>query len=90
MLLRNVITSFKSSANATYISKRRNNEIIKLCKKEIQETTMNKVKEAKYFAVIFGEITNISATEQPSLELRYLKIISFEKALFYIIMPTQK
>lgn len=51
---------------------------------------MNKVKEAKYFAVIFGEITNISATEQPSLELRYLKIISFEKALFYIIMPTQK
>ncbi|CAG4944875.1 unnamed protein product [Colias eurytheme] len=63
----------KNSSNATYISKRIQNEIIELCKEDIQETIINNVKEAKYFAVIFDETTDISATEQLSLSLRYLK-----------------
>lgn len=63
----------ESSSNATYISKRIQNEIIDLCKEEIQETIINNVKKAKYFAIIFDETTDISATEQLSLSLRYLK-----------------
>lgn len=62
-----------SSSNATYISKRIQNEIIDLCKEEIQNTIISNVKEAECFTILFDETTDISHMEQLSLSFRYLK-----------------
>lgn len=62
----------ESNANATYISKTVQNELIDTCKDFIQEKILARVKEAKLFALIFDETTDISHTEQLSLSVRYI------------------
>ena len=59
-----------ASANATYISKTVQNQIIDVCKLEIQEIILNRVKEAGFFAIIFDETTDISRKVQLSLSFR--------------------
>lgn len=60
-----------TGANATYISKTVQNQLIEACKEEIQQVILNRVRAAKFFSVIFDETTDISHTEQLSLSLRY-------------------
>ncbi|KAH1028503.1 hypothetical protein HUJ05_001858, partial [Dendroctonus ponderosae] len=58
-----------SKSNATYISKTVQNELIDACKEIIQEKVLQKVKEAKYFSILFDETTDIS-------HIRYITYIS--------------
>ena len=60
-----------TSSTATYISKTVQNELIDICKEQIQKTILQNVKKAKFFAIIFDETTDISHTEQMSLSFRY-------------------
>lgn len=61
-----------ASSRATYISNTSQNDLITCCGDIITETILNQVKNAKYYSVIFDETTDISHTEQLSLNLRYL------------------
>ncbi|XP_026482791.1 52 kDa repressor of the inhibitor of the protein kinase-like [Ctenocephalides felis] len=60
-----------SSANATYISKTVQNELIDVCAEVIQETILKNVREARFFSILFDETTDISHISQLSLSLRY-------------------
>lgn len=61
-----------TASNATYISKTTQNQLIDVCKEEIQETISARVRNAKFFSILFDETTDISHTEQLSLSFRYL------------------
>lgn len=61
-----------ASSNATYISKTTQNHLIAACKDEIQETILARVRNARFFSILFDETTDVSATEQLSLSFRYL------------------
>jgi hypothetical protein len=61
-----------TSASATYISKTVQNQLINICKDEIQDTILSRVRKAKYFSILFDETTDVSVTQQLSLSLRYL------------------
>lgn len=60
-----------TSSGATYISKTTQNELIDVCKEMIQDTILQNVRKAKFFAILFDETTDISHTEQMSLSFRY-------------------
>lgn len=61
-----------SSANATYISKTVQNQLIDVIKEEMQEVILSRVRKAKYFSILFDETTDIALSEQLSLAFRYL------------------
>ncbi|CAH1109364.1 unnamed protein product [Psylliodes chrysocephalus] len=62
----------KTTARATYISKRSQNELITCCKEEIISIILKKVKKAKSFSIMFDETTDIAHISQMSLVLRYV------------------
>lgn len=61
-----------ASSRATYISKTTQNELIKCCGEEICESVVSKIKEARFFSVLFDGTTDISNIEQLSLSFRYV------------------
>ncbi|CAH0552598.1 unnamed protein product [Brassicogethes aeneus] len=61
-----------TSSKATYISKTTQNELIDCCKEEIQESLIERVKNAKVYAIGFDETTESGHIEQLSLSLRYI------------------
>ncbi|KAG8187403.1 hypothetical protein JTE90_016947 [Oedothorax gibbosus] len=61
-----------TSANATYISKTTQSEIIEVCKEEIFDILKTKINSSTYYSVIFDETTDASHTSQMSLIIRYL------------------
>lgn len=61
-----------ASSRATYIGNTTQNQLITCCGEEITETILSQVQNARYYSVIFDETTDISHTEQLSLNLRYL------------------
>nr|CAI5870231.1 unnamed protein product [Callosobruchus analis] len=63
-----------TTARATYISKRTQNELINFCKDEIRQTLVGRIKKSAYFAVIVDETTDVSHTSQMSLIMRYLDL----------------
>jgi len=60
-----------TSSNATYISKTTQNQLIDCCRVEIQKVILDRVREARYFSVLFDETTDLSRTSQLSLSIRY-------------------
>ncbi|CAH0402528.1 unnamed protein product [Chilo suppressalis] len=60
--------------NATYLSKTTQNQLIDCCHSVILKKVLDKVKEAKYYAVLGDETTDASGTEQLSICIRYLDI----------------
>lgn len=60
--------------NATYLSKTTQNQLIHCCHSVIMKKVLDKVKEAKYYAVLADETTDASGTEQLSVCIRYLDI----------------
>lgn len=62
-----------TSSRATYISNTTQNELIKCCGEEILNTVLTKIKENKYYGVIFDETTDISRGSQMSIIVRYLE-----------------
>lgn len=60
------------SANATYISKSTQNELINCCGEEIQKIILERVRQAKWFSLIFDETTDASHKEQMSISVRYV------------------
>ena len=65
-----------SSAKATYISKTVQNELIACCGEEIIDVILERVKQAKYYCVIFDETTDLSHTSQLSICLSYVQQIN--------------
>lgn len=61
-----------SHSSATYISNFIQNEIIECCRQEILQVIMNEINEAKYYSVIFDEITDISNASQITINIRYI------------------
>ena len=61
-----------TGANATYISKTIQNQLIECCREEIVSKIIGNVKKAKFFSVLFDETTDISHTSQMSIVLRYV------------------
>lgn len=61
-----------ASSRATYIGKNTQNNLITCCGEEVLEIILNRVREAKYYSVIFDETTDVSHVEQLSLNLRYV------------------
>lgn len=68
--LRNHLES--AAGNALFTSKTIQNELIDCCKEEIQSTIIKRVKEAKFFSIIFDETTDVSKISQMSISVRYL------------------
>ncbi|XP_063794593.1 52 kDa repressor of the inhibitor of the protein kinase-like [Pseudophryne corroboree] len=61
-----------SRANATYISKTTQNQLIECCAEEIRTVILERVKDAKFYCVIFDETTDISHCSQLSICLSYV------------------
>jgi len=61
-----------SSSRATYISKSKQNEFIRLCVDEIRETIIQRVGKAATFSLLFDETTDASGKLQISLSVRYV------------------
>lgn len=61
-----------ASSRATYISKSTQNDLIGCCGDEISNVIVARIKEACYFSIIFDETTDISHTEQLTLNFRYV------------------
>lgn len=60
--------------NATYLSKTTQNQLIECCHTLIIRKIINKVKEAKYYAILCDETTDASGIEQLSMCIRYLDV----------------
>ena len=63
-----------ASASATYISKTTQNALIECCGEEICEKILSRVRESKYYAVMFDETTDASHKSQMTIILRYLML----------------
>ena len=61
-----------AKASATYISKSTQNALIECCGEEITEQILSRVRESKYYAIMFDETTDASHTSQMTIILRYL------------------
>lgn len=57
----------------TYISYPIQNKIIECIRKEITAHIINEVNVAKFYSIIFDEITDILAISQMSLSVRYMQ-----------------
>ncbi|XP_047118367.1 52 kDa repressor of the inhibitor of the protein kinase-like [Schistocerca piceifrons] len=60
--------------NATYLSKTTQNQLIDCCHSIIMKKVLDKVKEAKHYAVLGDETMDASGTEQLSVCIRYLNL----------------
>lgn len=60
--------------NATYLSPSIQNEIIKLCGKQIQNMIVEEIKTSKCFSILADETTEVSTKEQMSLSVRYVHL----------------
>ena len=61
-----------ANASATYISKTTQNTLIECCGEEIREQILSRVRESKYYAIMFDETTDASHKSQMTIILRYL------------------
>ncbi|XP_063216569.1 uncharacterized protein LOC134527639 [Bacillus rossius redtenbacheri] len=61
-----------ASSRATYISKTTQNVIIKYCAEEISNVIIERIKNAKYWSIIFDETTDRAHAEQMTLIVRYV------------------
>lgn len=61
------------AANATYISKTIQNQLINCCGKEILNTIIESANNSGFHSVIFDETTDISTNSQLSVVIRYVK-----------------
>lgn len=61
-----------TSANATYIGKNTQNELINVCGEEVLQTVIDRVRQAHWFSIIFDETTDAAHREQMSISLRYV------------------
>lgn len=70
-----VLKSHLESApnNATYISWQTQNDIINACRVAVTREIVAEVQQAKYFAILVDDTTDIALHEQCSISLRYLK-----------------
>ena len=59
-------------ASATYISKTTQNALIECCGEEICEQILSRVRDSKYYAIMFDETTDASHKSQMTIILRYL------------------
>ncbi|XP_075063917.1 52 kDa repressor of the inhibitor of the protein kinase-like [Mixophyes fleayi] len=59
-------------SNAAYISENTQNQLTECCAEEIRRVILERVKESKYYCVIFDETTDISHSSQLSLCLSYV------------------
>lgn len=59
-------------ANATYISKTSQNQLIEVCGSVIKEKILKDVKKAKFYSIIADEAADSAINEQMSLVLRYV------------------
>lgn len=59
-------------ANATYISKTTQNDLIQVCGDQIREVILERVKKAKYYSVVFDETTDVSNISQMSVVITYI------------------
>lgn len=59
-------------ANATYISKTTQNELITCCGEEIKNVILKRIKQAKFYCVIIDETTDISHTSQLAICISYV------------------
>nr|CAI5842561.1 unnamed protein product [Callosobruchus analis] len=73
-----------TTARATYISKRTQNELINCYKDEIRQTLVRRIKKSVYFAVIVDDTTDISYTSQMSLIIRYLDLDRKEVCEYFL------
>ena len=60
-------------ANALYISKTVQNELISICGNHIQEKILKEIREAGIYSVIADEATDAANREQLSITIRYVK-----------------
>ncbi|XP_045471730.1 zinc finger MYM-type protein 1-like [Harmonia axyridis] len=81
-----------SRRNAFHTSPQIQNEIIGICGEIIQHKIINGVKEAKFFAILADETTDIGRMEQVSLCLRYVDAKDVKhhkvKEMFLEFIPT--
>jgi len=61
-----------ASANATYIGKNTQNELINACGEEVLQHLIENVRQSRWFSIIFDEITDVAHREQMSISLRYV------------------
>lgn len=61
-----------TSANATYIGKNTQNELINVCVEEVLETLIKNVHQSRWFSIIFDETTDAAHKEQMSISVRYV------------------
>ena len=59
-------------ASATYTSKTTQNALIECCGEEICEQILSRVRDSKYYAIMFDETTDASHKSQMTIILRYL------------------
>ena len=57
---------------ATYTSKTTQNELIECCGELIQNKIIKRIKEAKFYSIIFDETTDINKISQMSLSFGYI------------------
>lgn len=61
-----------TSANATYIGKNTQNELINVCGEEVIETLKKNVHQSRWFSIIFDETIDAAHKKQMSISVRYV------------------
>ncbi|XP_063416002.1 zinc finger MYM-type protein 1-like [Mytilus trossulus] len=64
--------AFRAGSRTTYLSPEIQNEIINIVGQQVQDSIIDACREAKYFAIIADECTDVSTKEQLSLCVRFL------------------
>ena len=62
----------KGPKNATYRSKTIQNELIKMCGKQLEQQIVSEVKDSVYFSILADESTDCSKKEQMAVVVRYV------------------
>lgn len=61
-----------TSSNVTYIGKNTQNELTNLCGEDVLKTVIERVRQARWFSIIFDETTDVDHRKQMSISLRYV------------------
>ena len=73
--------------SATYRSKTTQNEIIRICKKQITQKIVAEIRDAKFFSILADEAADVSNCEQLALVIRFVDESSLIRESFLGFFP---
>lgn len=86
LLAEHILTIKSKKGSISYFSPKIQNEIISLMGEKVRKEIISKIKDAKYFSILFDCTPDISHKEQMSQIIRYIEVVDgqcYIKERFY-------